>query len=240
MKINNFFKKIKNIFSVKITAVDQFRKASYSQSGEDLIVKFVFDCLGISKPSYLDVGAHHPHYISNTALFYENGSRGINIEPDPSLFNEFLLHRKNDINLNIGVSNKNNELDFYVISTPTLNTFSEEEAEKYSEQGDYNIIRTEKIEVKTLDFILNKYANNVFPQFLSIDAEGVDELIIKAINFENNYPIVICIETITFSNTGNGIKNKSLISFIESKGYMIYADTNINTIFVKENLWKRS
>lgn len=240
MKINNFFKKIKNIFSVEITAVDQFRKASYSQSGEDLIVKFVFDCLGISKPSYLDVGAHHPHYISNTALFYENGSRGINIEPDPSLFNEFLLHRKDDINLNVGISNINEELDFYVISTPTLNTFSEEEAEKYSEQGDYNIIRTEKIEVKTLDFILNKYANNVFPQFLSIDAEGVDELIIKAINFENNYPIVICIETITFSNTGNGIKNKSLISFIESKGYMIYADTNINIIFVKENLWKRS
>jgi hypothetical protein len=86
---------------------------------------------------------------------------------------------------------------------------------------------------------LNEYANNVFPQFLSIDAEGVDELIIKAINFEINYPIVICIETITFSNTGNGIKNKSLISFIESKGYMVYADTNINTIFVKENLWKR-
>ena len=204
MKINNFFKKIKNIFSVEITAVDQFRKASYSQSGEDLIVKFVFDCLGISKPSYLDVGAHHPHYISNTALFYENGSRGINIEPDPSLFNEFLLHRKDDINLNVGISNINEELDFYVISTPTLNTFSEEEAEKYSEQGDYNIIRTEKIEVKTLDFILNKYANNVFPQFLSIDAEGVDELIIKAINFENSYPIVICIETITFSNTGIG------------------------------------
>ena len=131
------------------------------------------------------------------------------------------------------------ELDFYVISTPTLNTFSKEEAENYSDQGDYKIIKTEKIQVKTLDFILNEYANNVFPQFLTIDAEGVDELIIRAIDFEKNYPLVICIETITFSNTGNGIKNKSLIAFIESKGYMVYADTNINTIFVKENLWKR-
>ncbi|MDG2433719.1 FkbM family methyltransferase [Flavobacterium sp.] len=232
-------KKIKNIILTEYQAVNNFKKASYSQSGEDLIVQFIFDCLGISKPTYLDVGAHHPHYISNTALFYENGSTGINIEPDPSLFNEFLLHRKNDINLNIGVSNINDELDFYVISTPTLNTFSKEEAENYSDQGDYKIIKTEKIQVKTLDFILNEYANNVFPQFLTIDAEGVDELIIRAIDFEKNYPLVICIETITFSNTGNGIKNKSLIAFIESKGYMVYADTNINTIFVKENLWKR-
>jgi FkbM family methyltransferase len=231
---------LKNIFRNKESLLNnEHKKSSYSQSGEDLIVKFIFDCIGISNPTYLDIGAHHPYYISNTALFYENGSTGINIEPDPLLFNDFLIHRKNDINLNIGVSDKNNELDFYVISSPTLNTFSKEEAEKYAQEGDYNIIRIEKIKVKTLDYILNKYANSIFPQFLSIDAEGVDELIIKDINFEKNYPIVICIETITFSTSGNGVKNTSLISFIESKGYMVYADTNINTIFVKENFWKK-
>jgi FkbM family methyltransferase len=231
---------LKNIFRNKESLlINQHKKTSYSQSGEDLIVKFIFDCIGISKPTYLDIGAHHPYYISNTALFYENGSVGINVEPDPLLFNDFLIYRKNDVNLNIGVSDKNSELDFYVISTSTLNTFSKEEAEKYAQEGDYNITRTEKIKVKTLNYILDKYANSIFPQFLSIDAEGVDELIIKAINFEKNYPIVICIETITFSTSGNGIKNKSLISFIESKGYMVYADTNINTIFVKENFWKK-
>lgn len=237
--MNYILKKTKSFFLSKTTDNVEFLKSSYSQSGEDLIVKFIFDCIGISKPTYLDIGAHHPYYISNTALFYENGSTGINIEPDPLLFNDFLIHRKNDINLNIGVSDKNDELDFYVISSPTLNTFSKEEAEKYTQEGDYNIIRIEKIKVNTLDYILDKYANSIFPQFLSIDAEGVDELIIKDINFEKNYPIVICIETITFSSSGNGIKNKSLISFIESKGYMVYADTNINTIFVKENFWKK-
>lgn len=231
---------LKNIFRNRESLlINKHKKTSYSQSGEDLIVKFIFDCIGISKPTYLDIGAHHPYYISNTALFYENGSTGINVEPDPLLFNDFLIHRKKDVNLNIGVGDNNDELDFYVISSSTLNTFSKEEAEKYAQEGDYNIIRTEKIKVNTLNYILDKYANSIFPQFLSIDAEGVDELIIKAINFEKNYPIVICIETITFSTSGNGIKNKSLISFIESKGYMVYADTNINTIFVKENLWKR-
>ena len=74
-------------------------KVSYSQKGEDLIIKHIFDGLGIVEPSYLDIGAHHPYHISNTALFYKNGSRGINIEPDPDLFVEINRVRKEDINL---------------------------------------------------------------------------------------------------------------------------------------------
>jgi hypothetical protein len=39
---------------------------SFSQSGEDLIVKFIFDILKIKKPTYIDIGAHHSSYLSNT------------------------------------------------------------------------------------------------------------------------------------------------------------------------------
>jgi hypothetical protein len=61
------------------------RKVSYSQSGEDVIVDFIFQILKIQKPSYLDVGAHHPSYLSNTYLFYQKGCQGVCIEPDPVL-----------------------------------------------------------------------------------------------------------------------------------------------------------
>ena len=233
--------KIKNKLGIKLFSSedDKYKKISFSQCGEDLIVKFIFDCLGIHSPTYIDIGAHHPHYISNSALFYENGCRGINIEPDPTLFAEFLKHRGEDKNLNIGISDSNSEMDFYIISSPTLNTFSKEEAEKYAQEGDFKIKSIEKIKVKTLKNVLEDCSNGVFPQFLTIDAEGVDELIIKEIDFENNYPIVICIETISFSTSGNGIKNTKLIEFIESKGYILYADTNINTIFVRKSLWRK-
>ncbi|SHM94994.1 FkbM family methyltransferase [Flavobacterium xinjiangense] len=216
------------------------KKISYSQSGEDLIVKFIFDNLGIQKPTYIDIGAHHPYFISNTALFYMNGCRGINIEPDPTLFKEFLKHRKEDINLNIGISDCNCELDFYIISSPTLNTFSKEEADKYSLQGNYVIKSIEKIKVETLADVLKNFSNGIFPQFLSLDAEGVDEIIIRELDFENNYPIVICIETISFSTSGNGIKNLKLIDYIVNKGYMLYADTHINTIFVRKENWQKN
>lgn len=214
-------------------------KESYSQCGEDIIVKFIFDHLGINNPSYIDIGAHHPFYLSNTALFYNLGSRGINIEPDPTLFAEFLTARKEDINLNIGVGLLPGKQDFYIISSPTLNTFSEKEAENYSKEGDYKIINIESIEVQTLKNILNKYFLGFFPKFLSIDAEGIDEILIKEIDFDSNYPLVICIETISFSTSGNGVKNLNIINYIEENGYLLYADTHINSIFVRKDIWHK-
>ena len=237
--MNKVFKKIKNILLAKSADCVKFQKTSYSQCGEDLIVKFIFDNLNIKNPSYIDIGAHHPYYISNTALFYQNGSVGINIEPDPILFEAFEKNREKDKNLNIGISNSEDVLDFYVISSPTLNTFSKEEAINYEKEDNLKIKDIKKIKVNTLQNVINEFANGVFPQFLSVDAEGIDELIIKSIDFENNFPIVICIETISFSTTGNGVKNINLIKLIEDSGYMLYADTHINSIFVRKNNWIR-
>lgn len=63
-------------------------------------------------------------------------------------------------------------------------------------------------------------------------------LILEQIDYENNYPKVNCVETVEFTNDGTGAKNTKLISFLESKGYFIYADTYINTIFVKRKFWQ--
>jgi len=216
-----------------------WEKKSYSQCGEDLIVQFVFDNLSIKNPSYIDIGAHHPFNLSNTALFYEQGSRGINIEPDPILFKEFLLHRKSDTNLNIGISDKSSIQDFYVMNAPTLNTFSKVEADKYSKEGDFYVKEVVKINTSELSGILEKHTQGIFPDFLSIDAEGIDELVIRSIDFNSNFPKIICVETISFSMTGNGTKNYELISYLQNNGYLLYADTYINSIFVRKNLWIR-
>jgi len=210
-------------------------KSSYAQSGEDLIVKYIFDNLGILRPTYIDIGAHHPFYLSNTALFYETGSIGINIEPDPTLFKLFSRYRKKDININIGIGIENGVSDFYVISTPTLNTFSKAEAERYAEEGDYKITEILKIKTCSLENVLKVHNNGRFPDFLNIDAEGLDEMIVKSIDLKNNYPIVICVETASFSATGKSVKNTALIDLLSAKGYRIYADTFINTIFLNHN-----
>jgi FkbM family methyltransferase len=218
---------------------NKFFKHTYSQCGEDRVVLHVFKSLGIHKFTYLDVGAHHPFYLSNTALFYEMGMNGINIEPDPFLFREFVKHRKRDINLNIGISEQSGMADFFVISASTLNTFSKDEAEKYALQGDYRIVDTLKVRTENISKVIKEYCNGVTPEFVTIDAEGVDELILNSIDLSANGPIVICVETISFSTSGNGVKNLELIRKIENSGYINYADTNINTIFVKKEAWLR-
>jgi hypothetical protein len=213
-------------------------RISYSQCGEDLIVKFIFDRLNITKPTYIDIGAHHPYYLSNTAIFYEEGSIGVNIEPDVNSFKQFLDFRKKDINLNMGIGKGFEELDFYKLSVSTLNTFSYEDALN-SERNGYKIEEVCKVGVAPLGHVIANYCDGLFPDFLNVDAEGIDEIIINQIDFNLNYPKVICIETISFSINGNGIKNTELIEYIISKGYILYADTNINSIFIRADLWKK-
>lgn len=55
---------------------------------------------------YIDVGAHDPNFISVTKAFYLKGWYGINIEPLPNLFKALQIYRRRDINLNIGIGEK--------------------------------------------------------------------------------------------------------------------------------------
>ncbi|MDB5145726.1 MAG: hypothetical protein JWQ66_4439 [Mucilaginibacter sp.] len=214
-------------------------KLSYSQSGEDLIVDFIFTQMGVSNPSYLDIGAHHPFYLSNTAFFYEKGCEGINIEPDPALFKLFPVHRSKDININCGIGKEDGELVLNIMNVPALNTFMGEEAERLVKENNFKIINKLPIPIQSIQSIVQKYKNGTFPDFLSIDVEGLDDDIIKSIDFNRFKPIVICLETISYAENGRGEKNNAIITYLENKGYLKYADTNINTIFVLREKWYR-
>lgn len=219
---------------------NNYARTSYSQCGEDLIMDFVLTDLNIEKPSYIDIGAHHPRFINNTFLFYQKGARGINIEPDPTLFAEFISMRKEDVNLNIGIGEKAGETDFFILSDPSLNTFMKTEADnRIQENAHLRIKEVRKINVSPVSDVIRQHNNGNYPDLLSIDVEGLDEQIIRSINFSGQAPKIMCVETLTFSTSGNGVKKLDLIEFVKSKGYIAYADTFINTIFVKENLWRR-
>ncbi|WKN40722.1 FkbM family methyltransferase [Tunicatimonas pelagia] len=215
----------------------KYVKKTYAQSGEDVIVHHLFKSLGIDYPSYIDIGAHHPFHISNTALFYDNGCRGINIEPDPAKFKLFEKYRSQDVNLNIGIGAIEEKADFYVMSVNTLNTFSKEEAYRLDRETNYKIVDKLTLEVNTVKNIVRKYCNNIFPDFLSLDVEGLDEVILQSIDFTQSKPTVICVETITFAPKEKQNKITSIIDFLTTQGYFIYADTYINSIFIDKDKW---
>ncbi len=211
---------------------------SFSQCGEDLIVKNVFDAIGEITPTYIDIGAHHPYKHSNTALFSVLGSNGLNVEPDPDLYPAFLAERPADINVNAGIADNPGELEFFVMKNRTLNTFSREKANEYEKEHGVPIIEEKKIPVVSLKHLFEKYGAGKFWDFMSIDVEGYEMPILQSHDWNGPSPKIICCETISYSTTGKGLKDQAIIDFLCNKGYLLYADTHVNSIFVKREVWE--
>lgn len=209
-------------------------KKSYSQCGEDLIVQFIFDVLGIHQPSYLDVGAYHPYQLNNTALFYSKGSRGVNVEPNFDNYALFLSERKADTNLNMAVAGSKGELMYYQFDAATLNTLCPEEAKKTEAEG-FNLVRSNHVPTDTIGSIINTHFPTTL-EFLSLDIEGYEDVVIDGLRSVEILPYVICAETVEYSPDLSGVKKLELINMIETLGYRAYADTYINTIFIRKDV----
>ena len=227
-----------NVFKKSITERTEYEnpvKESYAQSGEDLIVKYIFTARGIEKPSYLDIGANHPLYLNNTYIFYKSGSRGVNIEPNQKMIDRFNNQRPEDKNLTYGVSSIEGELTYYILETPELNTFSKEHMEHMLTQG-HQLLATSGIPVKKIDSIIENNFSEC-QDVIFIDVEGMDYELIASINFNKYQPKVFCVETTIYDRRGNTEKDERITDLLTSKGYMLYADTNINSIYVLKNFW---
>lgn len=212
-------------------------RVSYSQCGEDMIARFVFDALKIARPSYLDIGAHHPTYLNNTHAFHEAGSRGVNIEPDPDLFARFPAERPQDRNLNIGIGPVAGELEFFVMSAKTLNTFSASEAEAAVAGGRARIERRLRLPVRPVNEVLEQHFAAAAPDLLSLDVEGLDLEILKAWDFSRWRPRLACVETIRYDAGRAGTQSEEISALLRDCGYFVYADTHINTLFVDKGVW---
>jgi FkbM family methyltransferase len=213
-------------------------RTSYAQCGEDLVVGFVLEALGITQATYLDIGAHHPTKINNTYAFYKQGGSGVCIEPDPAQHTLLKRKRPKDLCLNIGVGpSEETSAKFYVLRPSTLSTFSEKEAKRFTQSEGAILDKVLAVPMISLNTIFEQYFETP-PDFISIDVEGLEIQILQAADLYQYRPIVFCIETLSYSSKGNEEKSKNIITLMSSRGYMVYGDTYINTIFVDEERWR--
>jgi len=214
-------------------------RGSFAQTGEDLIVQFLFrDILGVSRPGYLDIGAYHPFHLSNTALLHLSGSSGINVEPDTESFELFRRHRPRDVNLNVGVGAEPGRLTFFRMSTPTLSTFSRADAERIHAEGEYRIEQEIDVQVRPVGDLLRSIGRDC-PDLLSIDVEGNDLDILRTMPEWPGRPTVVCAETLTFAKLGTEQKVPEVAAVLGDLGYLPVAETYINTVFVSASAWGR-
>jgi len=208
-------------------------QVSFSQSGEDAIIDFLFNGLSINKPTYLELGVYTAT-TSNTYKYYLKGARGVLVEADENLISNIIKKRPFDTVINCGIASKNVEsADFYIFSQKGIGTFSKEEALKRQKSGQYTLEKIAKVSLLTINKLIEtNFAT--YPDFLSIDIEGLDFEVLQTLDY-TKYPIpVICAETCTYSENHIKPKDKRIEEFLLTKGYFIYADTYINTIFVNE------
>lgn len=206
---------------------------SYAQSGEDLIIAGLLKSFGIRTVRYLDIGAYDPVRLSNTYFFYENGHRGVCVEPNPVLADRIRRRRSRDVVLNLGVGTKvqDTSAPFYSLDPATLSTFSKHEADKLIADGSAKLVETRPVQLETAESIIATYLHDA-PSFVSLDVEGLDADILRTFNFAKYRPAIWCIETVTYSRNNQGIKEKEIFDIMAQNGYTVYADTYVNTIFV--------
>ena len=230
------------IISKLKAAVDLFTggaRFSYSQFAEDVIMDTLFSqTLNISNPTYLDIGANNPKAGSNTYLFYLKKCKGVCVEPDVELYRKFKNARPKDKVINAGVGiDDTKEATFYYFPEPYTgwNTFSKEDAHLKQQQTGVKFKNDRIIPFVNINTLIQENFETA-PDFISLDVEGLDLQILKTLDFTKYAPMVFCVETMEFNNMKLGKKNTAIVDFLESNNYVIYADTYINTIFVRKDL----
>lgn len=201
-------------------------KRIYSQEGEDILIERY---LGIkSKGFYIDIGAHHPFRFSNTYYFYRQGWSGINIEPNPELFGLLSKHRPRDINLNIGLSNKPQDLTYYYFEEAAYNTFSQEIAMQLIANNNI-LIRKEQFATTTLPLALKNFILPTQVDFLSIDTEGMDLDILMTNDWEQLRPQLILAE-LKANDTRSAWESK-MNRYLEQKNYRLVSKLYNSILF---------
>jgi hypothetical protein len=106
-------------------------KKSYSQSGEDLILNTILG--NLKSRFYVDIGANNPTVQSNTHFFYKKGWNGINVDALPGSMKIFKRIRPRDINLEIPISDIEENKMYYMFSPSFYNSFLEESVILYKD-----------------------------------------------------------------------------------------------------------
>lgn len=205
---------------------------SYSQAGEDAILQFLFYDKHKMPIRYLDIGTNYPDVHNNTYIFYRKKCRGVCVEANPALIPMIKRLRPGDTVLNMGVSvNSATEADFYIFDGHAINTFDRNEAEKRAASGIHPIKAVVKVPLVGINELIAAHFDT-WPDLLSLDIEGLDLQVLQTLDF-SKYPIpVICVETCRYSENHVRPKDPAFAALLLEKGYFVYADTYINTIFV--------
>lgn len=151
----------------------------YAQNFEDLYLQRIFS--GIDNGFYIDAGAWHPTVDNVTAIFYQRGWRGVNIEPVEEIFNILNSERPQDVNLClavVGSSDPHTASLLIVSDDPTISGQHHLELADPVDQSSFGNSSgnafARRVPTSTLREIVERYAASQQVHFLKLDVEGYE------------------------------------------------------------------
>ena len=203
---------------------------SYSQKGEDLLLQVYFG--EKFKGYYLDIGAFHPKWISNTYLLHKNGWKGAVVDLDGYKVESFKKDGGASVSAIVaGVVGEHagGQVPVYKFRSrlgwSDLDTLDLATAEEYVKKGrgSYSIDYVETISINN---ILSKLPN---VDFLNIDIEGLDVSVLRSIDLDRYRIEVILFEDHGAKNGGHSVG----ADYLSAKGYEILFRSGGSLCFFK-------
>lgn len=170
---------------------------SFSQKGEDLLVRAYFDHLGMKGGTYCDIGCFHPVWMSNTHLFDKAGWRGFAVDVDDFKLRAMRLVRKGRVKCILGAvcarAEEGQEATIFKFTRrrwSDIDTLDRGTAELYkgTGAGEYYESRVKLLDVNKLFDALPHI------DFLNLDVEGLDRKVLLALDLEKHRPHLILFE----------------------------------------------
>lgn len=177
---------------------------------------------------FVEIGAYDGMSMSNTYLLeYKYKWKGICVECNPFHFEKLIKNRPNCINSCHAVFNEDNKtMQFINDDDGGCSGFVETNTHSH-------ILHKNIIDVKTkkLTSILEDSNAPSFIDFLSIDTEGSEFLILNSHDFDKYLFGYICVEH-NFIET-NRVKIRCLL---ESKGYIFFRENNVDDDYIHNTI----
>jgi FkbM family methyltransferase len=201
---------------------------SWSEFGEDIIVEKFLQRFGIIDIFYMDIGIPTPISGSNTYHFYCKGDNGILVEPNPDVTNAIKKERSRDFVECCGIGSRQQNgtcLQFYRCDDIGCSTFSKDVAESRKQIG-IQITDVINVPVLSLEAVIEKYG--ICPDYISMDVEGYEEVILACFPFEK-FPVKVWV-----IEKRDGVKE-----LMDNNGYSLAVETPSNWIFVLKALYEK-
>lgn len=211
-------------------------KGHFGQWAEDVLVRKLFPVNKVDGV-YLDIGSYHPFIHSNTAYLWMKGWRGYNIDANPSTIHLFEKIRPQDVNIWTAIiphADYEGGVHEVLLMLPGVSDSSSGIAAAGTvnnlvgnERGFSKSKKVPATSVKAL--IESKQIANV--DYLNIDIEGCDEIILTEIDFKVIKPSVVTIED--YSEKFSLLISSKITKLMELNNYSLMGRAGPTSIFQK-------